>query len=53
MNKLAIKAWDDLQDRVPEHALVADVDLHRDKRKLLRQYLSTRIIKLETFSGDF
>jgi nitrite reductase/ring-hydroxylating ferredoxin subunit len=27
MNKLAIKSWDDLQDRVPEHALVANVDL--------------------------
>ena len=27
MNKLAIKNWDDLQDRAPAHALVANVDL--------------------------
>ncbi len=27
MNKLAIKNWDDLEDRAPAHALVADVDL--------------------------
>ena len=27
MNKLAIKNWDDLEDRVPVHALVSDVDL--------------------------
>jgi len=27
MNKLAIKDWDDLQDRAPVHALVANVDL--------------------------
>ena len=27
MNKIAIKKWDELADRVPEHALVADVDL--------------------------
>jgi glutamate synthase domain-containing protein 2 len=27
MNKLAIKNWDDLQDRAPVHALVANVDL--------------------------
>jgi len=27
MNKLAIKKWDELEDRVPVHALVADVDL--------------------------
>ena len=25
MNKLAIKNWDELEDRVPAHALVADV----------------------------
>jgi glutamate synthase domain-containing protein 2 len=27
MNKLAVKNWDDLQDRAPVHALVANVDL--------------------------
>ena len=27
MNKLAIKKWDELEDRVPAYALVADVDL--------------------------
>jgi nitrite reductase/ring-hydroxylating ferredoxin subunit len=27
MNKQAIKEWDELEDRVPAHALVADVDL--------------------------
>ena len=27
MNKQAIKKWDELEDRVPAHALVADVDL--------------------------
>jgi len=27
MNKLAIKKWDELEDRVPAHAIVADVDL--------------------------
>ena len=27
MNKLAIKTWDELEDRVPAHAIVADVDL--------------------------
>ena len=27
MNKLAISRWDDLADRVPEHALVGNVDL--------------------------
>jgi nitrite reductase/ring-hydroxylating ferredoxin subunit len=27
MNKLAIMKWDELEDRVPTHALVADVDL--------------------------
>jgi len=27
MKKIAIKSWSELQDRVPEHALVADVDL--------------------------
>lgn len=27
MNKVAIKGWDELEDRVPVHALVADVDL--------------------------
>jgi glutamate synthase domain-containing protein 2 len=27
VNKIAIKSWDELEDRVPEHALVADVDL--------------------------
>ena len=27
MKKLAIKKWDELEDRVPVHALVADVDL--------------------------
>ena len=27
MNKIAIKSWDELEDRIPEHALVADVDL--------------------------
>ena len=27
MNKIAIKQWADLADRVPEHAFVADVDL--------------------------
>ena len=27
MTNLAIKNWDELEDRVPEHALVADVDL--------------------------
>ncbi len=27
MNKIAIKKWDELADREPEHALVADVDL--------------------------
>jgi len=27
MNKLAIKNWDELDDRVPAHAIVADVDL--------------------------
>ena len=27
MNKLAIKTWDELEDRVPAHSIVADVDL--------------------------
>ena len=27
MKKIAIKKWDDLEDRVPDYALVADVDL--------------------------
>ncbi|MBE9560988.1 MAG: alpha-hydroxy-acid oxidizing protein [Proteobacteria bacterium] len=27
MNKIAIKKWDELKDRTPEYALVADVDL--------------------------
>ena len=27
MKKLAIKKWDELEDRVPSHAVVADVDL--------------------------
>ena len=27
MKKIAIKSWDKLEDRVPAHALVADVDL--------------------------
>ena len=27
MKKIAIKAWDELQDRIPQHALVAEVDL--------------------------
>ena len=27
MNELAIKSWDELEDRVPAHAIVADVDL--------------------------
>ena len=27
MNKLALKAWDELEDRTPAHALVGDVDL--------------------------
>ena len=27
MKKVAIKSWDELEDRVPAHALVADVDL--------------------------
>jgi glutamate synthase domain-containing protein 2 len=27
MNKIAIKNWDELEDRLPAHALVADVDL--------------------------
>ncbi len=27
MNKTAIQNWDDLEDRIPVHALVADVDL--------------------------
>jgi len=27
MKKLAIKNWDELQDRIPAHAIVADVDL--------------------------
>ena len=27
MNKLAIKKWDELEDRIPAHAIVADVDL--------------------------
>ena len=27
MNMLAIKQWDELEDRVPAYALVADVDL--------------------------
>jgi glutamate synthase domain-containing protein 2/nitrite reductase/ring-hydroxylating ferredoxin subunit len=27
MNKIAIKSWEELEDRVPVHALVADVDL--------------------------
>ncbi len=27
MNKIAIKKWDELEDRIPAHALVADVDL--------------------------
>ena len=27
MNKIAIKKWNELADREPEHALVADVDL--------------------------
>ncbi len=27
MKKTAISAWDDLEDRVPAHALVANVDL--------------------------
>jgi nitrite reductase/ring-hydroxylating ferredoxin subunit len=27
MKKLAIKNWDQLNDRIPDHALVADVDL--------------------------
>ena len=27
MNKLAIKKWEELEDRIPEHAIVADVDL--------------------------
>ena len=27
MNKISIKKWDDLEDRVPAYALVADVDL--------------------------
>ncbi len=27
MNKIAIKNWDELEDRVPDHALVLDVDL--------------------------
>ncbi len=27
MKKLAIKRWDNLEDRIPAHAIVADVDL--------------------------
>ncbi len=27
MNKLAIKSWDELEDRIPAHAIVADVGL--------------------------
>ena len=27
MNKIAIKKWNELKDRTPDHALVADVDL--------------------------
>ena len=27
MNKVAVKRWDELEDRVPVHALVSDVDL--------------------------
>ena len=27
MNKISIAAWDDLEDRKPAHALIADVDL--------------------------
>ena len=27
MKKIAIANWDDLKDRAPTHALVADVDL--------------------------
>ena len=27
VNKIAIKSWDELEDRAPAHALVADVDL--------------------------
>ncbi len=26
MNKLAIKNWEELEDRIPAHAIVADVD---------------------------
>ena len=27
MNKISIKQWDQLEDRIPSYALVADVDL--------------------------
>ena len=27
MNKIAIKQWDQIEDRKPEYALIADVDL--------------------------
>ena len=36
MNRIRVARWDELEDRKPAHALVADVDLVVEQRQLVK-----------------